>query len=90
MAETDPAPDDAPPPAPQPQAGPEPASPPRQRRMPSLPAAPAAVSNGAGFVLALLFWSWVGLPLLRGGPPEVKKVFMAKFLNKDVTGKWLP
>lgn len=61
-------------------------SPPSTGRVP----VPAVVDNGAGFLLALLVWGWVGLPLLRGGPAEVKKVLLAKFFNKDAQGRWLP
>ena len=46
--------------------------------------------QGAGFVLALLLWGWVGLPFLKGGPAEVKKVLMAKFFNKAPSGAYLP
>ncbi len=48
------------------------------------------VDQGAGFVLGLLFWGWVGLPFLRGGPAEVKKTLLAKFFNKAPDGSELP
>jgi hypothetical protein len=60
----------------------------RSARFPA--AAGSAVDTGAGFVLGLLFWGWVGLPFLRGGPAEVKKTLMAKWLNKAPDGSWLP
>lgn len=46
--------------------------------------------EGAGFVLALLFWGWVALPLVRGGPDEVRRLWKAKWLNKAPDGSWLP
>jgi hypothetical protein len=48
------------------------------------------VDTGAGFILGLLAWGWIGVPFLRGGPKEVKKVLLAKFLNKTPDGKFLP
>jgi len=48
------------------------------------------VDGGAGVVLAFLFWGWVGLPFLRGGPAEVKKMLRAKWLNQAPDGTWLP
>lgn len=48
------------------------------------------VSSGAGFVLGLLVWTWVGLPFLQGGPTAVKNMLRAKFLNKAPDGSWLP
>jgi hypothetical protein len=50
----------------------------------------SAGRQGAGFVLGLMVWGWVALPFLKGGPSEVKKVLMAKFLNKAPNGAWLP
>lgn len=41
-------------------------------------------------MLGLLFWGWVALPFIRGGPTEVKRVLKAKFLNKAGDGSWLP
>jgi hypothetical protein len=49
-----------------------------------------AVSSGAGFVLALLFWTWVGVPLIQRGPNGVRDQLRAKFLNKAPDGSWLP
>jgi hypothetical protein len=49
-----------------------------------------AVDGGAGVLLGLLLWGWVVMPFLRGGQTEVKKVLMAKFLNKTPDGRWLP
>jgi hypothetical protein len=46
--------------------------------------------NGAGFLLGLLVWGWIVLPLVRGGPAEVRNVIRAKFLNKAPDGSWLP
>lgn len=53
-------------------------------------AMPGAVSSGAGFILAVLFWSWVALPFLKGGPAGVGNMLKAKFLNKAADGSWLP
>ncbi|WP_173079343.1 hypothetical protein [Phytohabitans rumicis] len=51
---------------------------------------PKVVNQGAGFLLGLLAWGWIGLPLLRGGPEEVRDVLRAKFFNKAPDGTWLP
>jgi hypothetical protein len=51
---------------------------------------PGAVSSGAGFILAVLFWSWVALPFLKNGPTGVKNTLKAKFTNKAADGSWLP
>lgn len=48
-----------------------------------------AGQDAAGAVLAVLFWAWVGLPFIQGGPAQVKAVFKAKFLNRGDIG-WLP
>jgi hypothetical protein len=48
------------------------------------------VDSGAGFVLGLLVWTWIGLPFLKGGPKGVKDMLRAKFLNKAPDGSWLP
>lgn len=48
------------------------------------------VSSGAGFLLGLVFWGWVALPFLKGGPQGVKNMLKAKFLNKAPDGSWLP
>lgn len=51
----------------------------------------ASTANfGAGFVLGLVFWVWVGMPFLRGGPGAVRDQLRAKFFNKDAKGNWLP
>jgi hypothetical protein len=43
-----------------------------------------------GFVLGLLVWGWVVLPLIEGGPTRVKDILRAKFVNKGPDGQWLP
>jgi hypothetical protein len=48
------------------------------------------VDTGSGFILGLLVWGWVVMPFLKDGPAGVRKVLMAKFLNKSPDGKWLP
>ncbi len=59
-------------------------------KMPS-PQMPGAVNTGAGFVLGLLFWTWVALPFINnGGVTGVKNQLRAKFLNKAPDGSWLP
>ena len=72
--------------------GRRPSGPPTTRRPPApSPQLPAggAVDTGAGLVLAVLFWAWLGLPMLRGGPAEVKKTLRAKWLNQAPDGSWL-
>ncbi|SRR6266508_1442152 len=49
-----------------------------------------AVSGGAGVLLGLLFWGWVVMPFLKGGTGEVRRVLMAKFVNRTPDGRWLP
>jgi hypothetical protein len=49
-----------------------------------------AVSSGAGWLLGLLAWAWIGLPFVKGGPTAVKNVWKAKFLNKAADGSELP
>lgn len=52
---------------------------------------PQPVSTGAGFLLALMFWSWVALPFLNnGGMAGVRAQLKAKFTNKAPDGSWLP
>jgi hypothetical protein len=46
--------------------------------------------DGAGWVLGILLWGWVVLPFLKGGPGQVKRTLMAKFLNKAADGSPLP
>lgn len=48
------------------------------------------VSDAGGAVLALVFWSWVVLPILQGGPERMKNTLRAKFFNKGPKGEWLP
>jgi hypothetical protein len=48
------------------------------------------INDGAGWVLGLLLWGWIGLPFVKGGPAQVKKVLMAKFFNKAPDGSFLP
>lgn len=48
------------------------------------------VTDASGFVLALLGWSWVALPLLTGGPAAMRNVWRAKFFNKDSKGNPIP
>lgn len=50
----------------------------------------AAVDSGAGFLLALVFWGWIALPLLKDGPTGVRNTIRAKFFNKAPDGTWLP
>lgn len=49
-----------------------------------------SVQSGAGWVLGLLLWGWIGLPLIQGGPARVGKVLRAKFTNKAPGGAELP
>lgn len=46
--------------------------------------------SAAGVIVGFLFWGWIALPLLRGGPTEVRDLLRAKFLNKGPRGEWLP
>jgi len=46
--------------------------------------------DGAGWLLGILLWGLVGLPFVKGGPAQVKRVWMAKFLNKAPDGSYLP
>jgi len=60
---------------------------------PKLPqvSVPQPVSSGAGFILGLLFWTWVALPFLNnGGISGVRAQLKAKFTNKAPDGSWLP
>lgn len=88
-----------PPPAPAPQPAPArrpSSSTSRPRLRPSLPTGRGLwgrerpTSTAAGVVLGLLAWGWIALPLLRGGPTEVRNTLRAKFFNKGPDGKWLP
>lgn len=84
--------------APPPAAAPAPRTRAPARSRPSTPRgprptttrSPEVVSSAAGFVLALFVWGWVIMPFVQGGPTQVKKTLMAKFLNKTPDGKWLP
>ncbi len=76
-------------PAPAPTAASRPAAP-KQSSSGWRPAGGGMVSNGAGFVLALVFWGWVVLPFVKGGPAGVRDVIRAKFINKAADGSWLP
>ena len=82
---------DSPAPAANPEPDPEPA---REKTAParrSGSGSGAGVANDAGgFVLALLVWAWLALPLLQGGPERVRNVLRAKFVNKGASGEWLP
>jgi hypothetical protein len=49
-----------------------------------------SAADAGGAVLALVFWSWIVLPILQGGPDKMKNVLRAKFLNKGPKGEWLP
>lgn len=51
---------------------------------------PGVVDTGAGFILAALFWTWVGLPFLKDGLGGVRNQLRAKFFNKAADGSWLP
>lgn len=68
---------------PEPEPAPAPASPPPASPGGglSLPATPAAVGTGSGFLLGVFAWA-LGLAYLQGGPAGVKKFLAAKFLNK--------
>lgn len=60
-------------------------------RGPRTPGYPRAVAaTGAGWLLGLLLWAWVGLPFIKGGPTGVKNVWRAKFFNKAPDGSELP
>lgn len=49
-----------------------------------------SVTDGSGFVMALLVVGWVVLPLLNGGPAAMRNLWRAKFFNKDAKGDPLP
>jgi hypothetical protein len=49
----------------------------------------AGTNAAAGFILGLLLWGWVGLPLVKGGPNLVKDTLRAKFFNKAPDGSYL-
>lgn len=58
--------------------------------LPSWPGPGSKTETAGGFVLGLLFWAWIVLPYLKGGPAEVRKTIKAKFTNKAPDGSWLP
>jgi hypothetical protein len=76
-------------PAPDPTPTPDPAPPPTPGP-PLPPRPPQWAATGAGFVLGLLFWTWVALPFLKDGPAGVQTMLKAKFTNKAPDGSWLP
>jgi len=47
-------------------------------------------NTGAAFILGLLVWGWVVMPLIRTGPAGVRDTLRAKFFNKNPQGEWLP
>lgn len=57
---------------------------------PTTVSVPSTVSGGAGFILGVLFWSWIALPFLKNGPSGVTNMLRAKFTNKAPDGSWLP
>lgn len=61
-----------------------------QATQPTVVSMPGPVSSGAGFILAVLFWSWIALPFLKNGPAGVNAMLRAKFTNKSPDGSWLP
>ena len=84
-----------------PAAGPRPAE--ASPAAPATPAAPteqkpapeAAKPSGGGgsagpFVLGVIAYAWVVLPLIQGGPTRMKAVWRAKFLNRGPKGEVLP
>jgi hypothetical protein len=56
--------------------------------MPSLPQG-GVVHDASGLILGLMLWGWLVMPFLENGVPGVKKVLMAKFLNKKPDGSFL-
>jgi hypothetical protein len=76
------------PPAPAPRpVTPPPAGAAPGRRGPTLG---GGAQTAAGFLLGLFVWGWVIMPLINGGPTQVKNTLRAKFLNKGPDGSWLP
>jgi len=73
-----------------PKASPTPAQPPEPESSGSKFGGKFGVGDAGGAVLALVFWSWIVLPILQGGPDRMKNVLRAKFLNKGPKGEWLP
>jgi len=62
----------------------------RPRPSPVRSRAATVANSGAGFVLGLLVWGWVFMPLIHGGPTGVRNTLRAKFFNKAPDGSWLP
>lgn len=60
------------------------------RYRPRLPETGSTADQGAGLILGMLLWAWVGLPFLKGGPKQVKDVLRAKWLNRAPDGSDLP
>jgi pyruvate/2-oxoglutarate dehydrogenase complex dihydrolipoamide acyltransferase (E2) component len=79
-------------PAPKPKQDTKPAPAPKTPEGPSLPNVnvPQPVSSGAGFILALLFWTWIALPFINDGAAGVRAQLKAKFTNKAPDGSYLP
>ena len=79
-------------PAPEPEKAPE--APEPHEEPGSAPDRSLSLPSGGGdiaaYLLAFMAWVWVGAPLLRGGPTEVRKVWYAKWLNRTPDGKALP
>jgi hypothetical protein len=46
-------------------------------------------TDGAGVLLGFLLWVWVALPLISGGPSEVRAVWSAKLTNRTPDGQVL-
>jgi hypothetical protein len=67
-------------PEPEPERTPAPA-PPSSGAGVAVPAVPAAVSSGSGFLFGVVCWGF-GLAYLRGGWTEVRRLGAAKFLNR--------
>jgi hypothetical protein len=62
----------------------------RPRPSPVQSRAATVANGGAGFILGLLVWGWVIMPLIHGGPTGVRNTLKAKFFNKRPDGSWLP
>lgn len=54
------------------------------------PEMPARANDLGWFLVSLMAWSWFVMPFLENGVPGVKKVLLAKFLNKRPDGSYLP
>lgn len=62
----------------------------RPRPSPVRSRAASVTDSGAGFILGLLVWGWVIMPLIHNGPTGVRDTLRAKFFNKGPSGEWLP